>query len=188
MVAAAGATDVLGDPIPEPLGKILHRLTNAPPVYQMEMRLMDLAPLVIVGTCRARSPPPICVACRRAGALLCPTLESYTLEGEITCDEALCTYGFKYEGKPVDIVDNEFVWVHFKYEEKMTEFEKSSVDLGVTPCLEKSHLNKYFTHAEITKKFGNTYCIDPTREYFIQGKSSSGYPVRRVWFNIRHCD
>ena len=26
------------------------------------------------------------------------------------------TYGFKYEGKPVDMVDNEYIWVHFKYE------------------------------------------------------------------------
>lgn len=77
------------------------------------------------------------------------------------------TYGFKYEGKPVDIVDNEFVWIQFKYEEKVTEFEKRSTDLGVTPCLEKSHLNDYFTKAEITKKFGNVYCIDPNREYFI---------------------
>ena len=71
------------------------------------------------------------------------------------------TYGFKYEGKPVDMVDNEYVWIHFKYEEKITEFEKKSIDLWLTPCLENTHLNDYYTKEEITAKFGNVYCINP---------------------------
>jgi hypothetical protein len=86
---------MLGDPIPETLGKLLHRLTNAPPMYQMKVGLMDLAPPVKVGARRSGSPPSVYVTGRRAGALLSPTLESYLLEGEVTCDEALCPNGFE---------------------------------------------------------------------------------------------
>ena len=64
-----------------------------------------------------------------------------TLELNATDLMSNFTYGFKYEGQPVDMVDNEYVWIHWKYEEKISEFEKKSTALGLTPCLDKTHLN-----------------------------------------------
>jgi len=97
-------------------------------------------------------------------------------------------YGFRYDGQPVDMLDNEYLTLSLEHEYKIDQSEKEFEEIGLHECSPDTHLNKYYTSKTITNKYGSIYCTLHDQHSDLYGSSQIGYPTKRIKFDIRYCD
>lgn len=73
-------------------------------------------------------------------------------------------FGFQWERKVVDMIDNEYVSIEYIHQTKLSTTEKIIDHLEPEECEETGHLSQYYTPKEIVKKYGHVYCPSPLNE------------------------
>ena len=70
------------------------------------------------------------------------------------------TFGFKYqEGTPVDMLDNNFIKLKLKYEDRHNYLSSEIDNIGLHDCTETTFMNDVYKDTrELTRLFGRFYC------------------------------
>ena len=73
--------------------------------------------------------------------------------------------GFLYNGKPLDVIGNEYFSLRMVYEKRMSIFDHSKEEIGIEECQDTSHIVKIWDKKEITDLYGNIYCPKKLKPY-----------------------
>ena len=95
-------------------------------------------------------------------------------------------FGFRYNGEPVDMLDNEYLTLSLVHEYKKDQYEKEFQVIGLDECSHNTHLNEYYKKKTTANKFGTVYCSKQmsNSQSKLYGNSQIGYPTKRIKFGI----
>ena len=100
------------------------------------------------------------------------------------------TFGFLYKSKPVDMIDNEYVYFHAYKEMNYPDDSWESVDIGLHHCDQTSHLANIHTQSVIQGWFGKLHCpnqLEGDLKYFECSWATGKPPFKRVFIDIKSC-
>ena len=77
------------------------------------------------------------------------------------------SFGFQWNGKEVDMIDNEFVHVYFNhmYRQNSSFAQRIVEEIGLVECGDKSYLLKYQSKANIVDFYGTMYYTPPLEKH-----------------------
>ena len=74
-------------------------------------------------------------------------------------------FGFKFNRQPIDMIDNQYVKIDFKYETNdMQDGQPQTKDIGIYDCTQVSHVNQVHHKDAISANFGKLYCSNPLKD------------------------
>ena len=81
-------------------------------------------------------------------------------------------FGFKYKGKPFDMLDNEYIYISNVYEHKKSESDVTFTNIGMKECHKTSHVAELYSEEDLIDKFGGIFCSNDLKtNQTIEGSS-----------------